>query len=86
MTFGLDGITYEIDLTEAHIEKLNVALAPYVRAARRNGRKTGTTATSQKTHRAELQTIREWARENGHAVSDRGRVPSSIRDAYIAAN
>jgi hypothetical protein len=30
--------------------------------------------------------IRDWARKNGHAVSDRGRIPASVVDAYEAAH
>lgn len=30
--------------------------------------------------------IRKWARENGHSVNDRGRVPAEIREAYEKAN
>jgi hypothetical protein len=29
--------------------------------------------------------IRPWAKDNGHAVSDRGRIHQHIRDAYYAA-
>ncbi|MBR7513023.1 Lsr2 family protein, partial [Mycobacterium tuberculosis] len=30
--------------------------------------------------------IREWARNNGYDVSDRGRIPADVADAYAAAN
>jgi hypothetical protein len=30
--------------------------------------------------------IREWARTNGHPVSDRGRIPATILEAYEKAN
>ncbi|WP_343299830.1 histone-like nucleoid-structuring protein Lsr2 [Streptomyces sp. AM 2-1-1] len=32
--------------------------------------------------RPEDEPVRRWARENGHRVHDRGRVPSEIREAY----
>ena len=28
--------------------------------------------------------VREWARANGHQVSDRGRVPAEVMEAYRA--
>lgn len=35
---------------------------------------------------SDATTLREWARANGHEVSDRGRVPKEIREAFEAAN
>lgn len=29
--------------------------------------------------------VRQWARENGYQVSDRGRIPAALRTAYDAA-
>jgi len=31
-------------------------------------------------------TIRQWAREQGYEISDRGRIPAEIRDAHAKAN
>jgi hypothetical protein len=36
-------------------------------------------------HRDEAAAIRAWARENGHEVSDRGRIPKTVVEAYRAA-
>ena len=84
VSFALDGTAYEIDLSDAHTQELTDALAPFVSAGRRTGRKAVSTAT--KSNPAELQKIREWARSQGHDVSDRGRVSGTIRDAYNAAH
>jgi hypothetical protein len=84
--FALDGIAYEIDLSDAHLAELLDALTPYTTAGRRTGRKSNAAAGATNTDKAELQKIREWARQNGHEVSDRGRVSRTIRDAYDAAN
>ena len=35
---------------------------------------------------SDTQKVREWARANGYEVSDRGRIPASVREAYDAAN
>lgn len=83
--FGLDGTTYEIDLSTKNANKLRDALSGYVADARRVGRKRG----GRKTRSASGATaaeIREWARENGYEVSERGRVSTEIREAYAAAN
>ena len=90
VTFGLDGVTYEIDLNEANAGSLRAALAQYVSHARRTGgrMKRGTAATGRSSSTAgneETQAAREWARENGYEVSSRGRLSASIMEAYKAA-
>jgi hypothetical protein len=90
--FALDGVSYEIDLSEDNAEALREALAPYVEAARRvGGRSTRRTSAPKAparpaSERVDLSDVRAWARENGYQVSDRGRVSSEVRAAYEAAN
>lgn len=88
ITFGLDGVTYEIDLNEKNAKKLRDALAGYVDAGRRvsGRRKSSTSSSSSRSNSGELAKIREWARANGHQVSDRGRISQKVRDAYAKAN
>lgn len=84
MTFGLDGATYEIDLNDKHAAQLRDALSGYLGHARKvttsRGRKTKTSTTGPS-----ARELRDWARSNGYEVSDRGRVPSNVRDAFEAA-
>lgn len=47
--------------------------------------KTARKATT-KNPSADTKAIREWARANGYDVSDRGRIPADVMDAYSAAN
>lgn len=86
VTFALDGITYEIDLNEKNAAGLRDALAGYVGAGRRVGGRRSTSAPSSRSSKNDLAKIREWARANGHDVSDRGRISQKIRDAYAQAN
>lgn len=86
VSFALNGSSYEIDLGATNTQALSNAFAPYIAAGRRTGRKGRSAATGTKSDPAELQVIREWARANGHDVSDRGRVSGTIRDAYNAAH
>jgi hypothetical protein len=87
--FGLDGNSYEIDLSEKNAAKLRDTLATYVGAARRSGsrgpggRRSGRPARSD---REQTQAIREWARKSGHKVGDKGRIPAHILEAYNASN
>lgn len=88
VTFSLEGRSYEIDLSADNADKMYEAFAPYVAAARSvaspgAGR---SRRNSPRKSSVDLGAVREWARANGHTVSDRGRVPGSIVDAYEAAN
>jgi hypothetical protein len=84
--FGLDGATYTIDLSEKNAGKLRKALEPYLQVASRvgrtNGRAAARTAAPSRANRDQNQAIREWAAKNGHELSERGRIPSSIVEAY----
>jgi len=90
VSFGLDGKTYEIDLSSKNAEKLREALADYVAAARKpsGGRRAAaaTAARRPAVDREQNQAIREWARNKGMKVNDRGRIPSEVVDAYHQAN
>ena len=89
--FSLDGIQYEIDLSDKNATKLRDTLAPYVgagsrvarggvvvggRAARGRG---GATAD-----REQNKAIRDWAKKSGKDISDRGRIPQEIVDEFHA--
>ena len=92
VTFGLDGVQYEIDLSERNADKLRDALSLYIAHGRRNGggRRRGSGAGRQtstaKAAGPSAADIRAWARENGFAVPDRGRVSAEVREAYAAAH
>lgn len=79
--FGLDGKTYEIDLSAEHAQQLRDAITLFVDVARRQG---GSAAAPRRGARRDVDAIRVWARENGHTVSDRGRIPLEIERAYAA--
>jgi len=89
--FGLDGAEHEIDLNKSNAEKLRKVLTPYVSAARtvgrrRGGRRTSSDGRGASRDREQLKAIREWAKENGHKVSQRGRIPAEIEEAYNQAH
>lgn len=91
VAFGLDGSSYEIDLSSKNAASLREAMASYVGAAHRLGR-SGARGSGPRgrapatTDREQTQAIRAWARRNGHSVSDRGRIPATIVEAYHAAS
>ncbi|MCT2300199.1 Lsr2 family protein [Dietzia cinnamea] len=89
--FAFDGKTYTIDLDEQNAAAFREAIQPYLSAARPadNGKKRAAKTSrrsSSSTTKSETGKIRAWARENGHTVSDRGRIPADIMEAYRAAN
>ncbi|MCP2262279.1 Lsr2 protein [Streptoalloteichus tenebrarius] len=95
--FALDGVTYQIDLSEANAEKLRKSLADFVAAARRaggGGRRRGAGRAAARpaqarpaaADREQNQAIREWARKRGMKVSDRGRIPAEVLEAYHNEN
>lgn len=88
--FGIDGVTYTIDLSEKNVGKLRNALDVYIAAGSRVGRgsvegrrpvrRGGGSPT--RTDRDQNKAIREWAVKNGYDVSERGRIPASVVEAY----
>jgi hypothetical protein len=85
VTFGLDGTTYEIDLSKKNAAKLRDALAAYVGAGRRVSGKRGTSRGGPRRGprtSSDSADIRAWAKEQGYDVSERGRISAEIRAAY----
>ncbi len=83
--FGLDGTEYEIDLNSKQAEGLRGGI---VAECIRHGRKvSGKSRRGGRTRGPVLDTvaIRNWARENGYEVRDRGRVPADLVAKYQAA-
>ncbi len=91
VAFGLDGTSYEIDLNEENAAGLREALSAYVGHARKvgSGRRTtkrSAASTASASGGPSAKDVREWARESGHEVPDRGRIPADVREAYDAAH
>jgi hypothetical protein len=89
ISFVLDGQQYEIDLSKSNAKKLREMLHLYIDHARKVEPHTSSTRRIRDgaVTRDVLQTqaIREWARRNGHKVSDRGRIPRSVVEAFKTA-
>ncbi|WP_026530023.1 histone-like nucleoid-structuring protein Lsr2 [Haematomicrobium sanguinis] len=87
--FGLAGNQYEIDLSTANADKFRKLLEPYVEVARKvssrvgRPRTPGSAAAAQRNR--ETAIIREWAKENGYPVNERGRIRADIIEAYRKA-
>src|SRR5690242_2359354 len=87
VAFGLDGRHYELDLSENNAARLRDGLRRFVEAARRTGsdgnrrrRRSSSTSTAATPGRSSdarehNAAVREWARQHGHTISARGRLP-----------
>lgn len=88
--FGLGDAQFEIDLNAAHREELESALAKFVEAARQVGggnlvrrpRKT----KADRADRDHTHAVRQWAKDNGYDVSERGRISKTLVEAYDSAH
>jgi hypothetical protein len=96
LTFALDGVTYEIDLSAANAARLRDDFAAYVGAARKAGRQPRSSASApaggprkrarpSKSGR-DIGAIRAWAKDEGLAVNERGRIPADVLAQYDAAH
>ncbi len=88
VAFALDGVTYEIDLSKKNAAKLRDEFAPWVGSARKvtstRGRRSGGRPRSGRS--GDTAAVRAWARENGIAVNERGRISADVLAQYQAAH
>jgi hypothetical protein len=95
ITFGIDGVEYEIDLNDKHAEQLRKAIAKFSEHARRirhrstpKARKAATPGQANGTTKDghSSREIRDWARSQGMEVPNTGRVPNVVIEAFEAAH
>jgi hypothetical protein len=88
VTFSLDGVSYEIDLTHDNAAHLRDALAPYVGHGRRVGgsRRAGSRGAARAAGATNPAEVREWAKSQGIAVSERGRISAELQATFEAAH
>ena len=91
-TFAVDGTHYEIDLSAENIAEFKSAIGGFIESARKiksssNGRRSRSAGSdSARQSREQTRAVREWARHHGHNISKRGRIPSSIQQAFDQAH
>jgi hypothetical protein len=91
--FAFEGTEYTIDLSSKNRKALEKTLRPYIEAGTKvSGRRSGATRSARAKRSGnsgnsavDLAAVRAWAKENGHQVSDRGRLPKAVLDAYTAS-
>lgn len=85
VSFTFDGHSYEIDLGEKNLAKLQKSLQPFMDAGRRTAyrRAVKGRAASPRVDRA---AVRAWANAQGMKVSERGRISSDVLQQYEDAH
>jgi hypothetical protein len=84
VAFALDGVSYEIDLSQGNAAALRADFDKWVEKARRVGGRRNPARRSS-AGADDIAAIRAWAKANGFPVNDRGRISAKIREAYAAA-
>jgi hypothetical protein len=85
--FSFDGTSYEIDVCSKHAKELREKVGQYADHARRptvGGVRRRRARTGPGRERS--GEIRAWAKQRGHKVSERGRIPATIIQEYEAAH
>lgn len=81
--FSVGRQQYELDLSEDHLREFNASMERWVDPARKvTGRRSTKGSASSTPNDALL--IRAWAKENDIELSERGRIPANVREAYYA--
>jgi hypothetical protein len=87
--FAHQGEEWVLDLSETNAARLSDVLAEYKKAGTpvtRPTAKKASRAANSGSGRTDLAAIRSWAKDNGHKVSDKGRVPGTVVAAFDAAH
>jgi hypothetical protein len=84
VTFAVDGVSYEIDLNDSHAAEIRAALRPYIDAGRKTSTGPGRARAKRPNARHSIAHVRAWAKEQGLAVSDRGRIQTDVVRKYEA--
>lgn len=91
VVFGLDGDSFEIDLSAKNAAALRKALDRYRNAARQGAAATASSSAGRRGRAkprgrgdVDPKAVRAWAAENGIEISSRGRIPSGVLEQFKA--
>jgi nucleoid-associated protein Lsr2 len=91
--FAFDGVTWEIDLSVANLDRLREALRPFQAAGRRlpASRAGRPTARTRADDRADTKAMRRWWLDNRDRddlppFASHGRIPAAVTQAYRDAH
>ena len=93
--FALDGVTFEIDLSEANLGRLRDVLLPFQTAGRRlpstSATKRGAASRAHAGNRLDIKEMRRWWKNSQRGAglppfSEKGRIPATVEGAYRSAH
>jgi len=84
--FAIDGTEYEIDLSERNANRFRNSLDEFVSHARKVGGSRRRRGAGVQIDKAQLASMRQWAKSHGMKVSERGRISQEVQEAYRAAH
>ena len=85
LSFAIEGVAYDIDLSVTNAARLRNAIAPFVAHARKVGRSSGQRRRTAGAPNRSAE-IRRWARAQGLKVNERGRIPADLVAKFEAAH
>lgn len=84
------GVEYEFDTSTSNFDRIENGRIPvstllaksHRTGGRRRAPKSSPSVPAATAAPSDTKTIRAWAQENGYAVSDRGRIPAEVIEAF----
>jgi hypothetical protein len=81
--FALDGVEYEIDVSDRNANRLRNSLSEFIAHGRRMGGRRGPKPASSSD--VDTKAVRKWAEANGIEINARGRIPTDVVERFKAA-
>ena len=78
VAFSVEGQSYEIDLSQKNLAKLQKSLQPFMDAGRRTALRKTARPTRGPGARIDRAAVRAWATAQGLQVSERGRISAEV--------
>ena len=86
VVFTLDGVSYEIDLSNKNADKFRGHFQDYIAAGRKRGVSRGRTGSAVAPSRDyDPKAVRKWAESNKVDLPARGRIPRAVLERFRAA-
>ena len=83
VSFAVDGVEYEIDVSDRNANRLRNSLSEFIAHGRRVGGRRGRKPASSSD--VDTKAVRKWAEANGIEINARGRIPTDVVERFKAA-
>lgn len=86
IAFTIDGESYSIDLSNKNADRFWVVIGPYIEAAAGSRQERLQLVHHYQAEVEQRKAVREWGRKQGWTVSDRGKIPQDLQEAFDEAH